>query len=58
MDITKEQANKLDESEIEDLQDWIDVGGKKQLYGPRLLMLDMVKRDLIPEGDYLINIFW
>ena len=54
----KAEAEKEAE-EIEDyIGEWIQTRGKKQLWGPRLLMLAMVARDLIPEGDYVIDVFW
>ena len=54
--ITKDEAN--DELDREELEEWKDSNGKKQLWGARTLLLDMVSRDLIPEGDYIISVYW
>jgi hypothetical protein len=54
-DITKEEAAKMDEFDKEDLEEW-KAAKYKQLWGPRILMLDMVRRGIIPEGDYIISV--
>lgn len=41
-----------------DLEEWHASNGRKQMWGPRLMMLDMVLRGLIPEGDYVVSISW
>jgi len=41
-----------------DYREWETSNGKKQLWGARLLLLDCVNRDLIPEGDYVISVSW
>ena len=56
--ITKAEADKRDELDHADLLEWVQSRGHCQLWGPRVLMLAMVARDLIPEGDYVVRVFW
>jgi hypothetical protein len=64
-DITKAEAVKEFEGEEgmapfnrADLEEWKSNNGKKQLWGARLLLLDLVRQDLIPEGNYIISVCW
>jgi hypothetical protein len=58
--ITKETAEKAaaDKWDGADFQEWKDGNGKKKLWGPRLILLDMVRQDIIPEGDYVVSVSW
>lgn len=58
INIKEAEEARDDECDAEDLQDWIDSGGKKQMWGPRFMLLDMVLKGLIPEGDYVVRISW
>lgn len=40
------------------IQDWKSSQGRKQMWGPRLILLDLVRQGKIPEGDYVIRVSW
>jgi hypothetical protein len=58
--ITKTEAAKEFESSYyrEEFEDWKNSNAKTGLGSAHLILLDLVQRDLIPEGDYIIWVCW
>jgi len=55
--ITKAQAIQELQEDTR-LMEWVQSQGRKQMWGPRTFLLEMVRRDIIPEGDYIITVSW
>lgn len=47
----------LDDYDVKRLNEFI-ANGKYQYLSPNVLLTDCCNRDLIPAGEYLIDIFW
>lgn len=50
------QKEELDEFETKELENF--KGGKPKHYMIGTILKDLVNRDRIPEGDYVISVFW
>lgn len=59
--VTFVEARDLDNPNSPDshrLQDWKSSQGRKQMWGPQLILLDLLRQGKIPEGDYVVRISW
>jgi hypothetical protein len=54
----KEADGKLDKWNEEDLKKFIESNGNDGSYMTRILLNDMIRKNVIPPGNYLIQISW
>jgi hypothetical protein len=48
---------KLDDSDQEELDEWVESGGKKWIFNSAVLN-DLCKQGIIPAGNYIVRVSW
>lgn len=48
----------LDDCDRDKISKWIDSGREGLSPEPRIILSDLLRRRMIPEGDYQINVCW
>lgn len=42
----------------EDIAEWKETQGNKQCWGPECFLFDMMNEGIIPEGKYIVRVYW